>query len=160
MALELDVHHKLAFIHLVAQKFAGFTLLIVHLHTVHHVSGQVVEQHGVVVLEKVTPVEQEAFHLLSVDEYLPIGFEFCPGQLADEPVKHRAFLKLEGIGIVNKGVALVVELDFGGRHLGFAQLVGLIGCGGAAKRNVLRGLRKFLFPEKRDRDIFRGIACG
>ena len=88
MALELDVHHKLAFIHLVTQKFAGFALLVVHLHTVHHVSGQVVEQHGVVVLEEVTPVEQEAFHLLSVDKYLSIGFEFSPGQLADEPVKH------------------------------------------------------------------------
>ena len=70
------------------QKLAGFTLLIVHLHTVHHVSGQVVEQDGVVVLEEVTPVEQEAFHLLSVDEYLSIGFEFYPGQLVDEPIKH------------------------------------------------------------------------
>ena len=146
LAFELDVHHQLAFIHLAAQKFAGFALLIVHLHPVHHVGGQVVEQHGVVVLEEVAPVEQEALHLLAVDEYLAVGSELCPRQLADEAVEHRAFLKLEGIGIVDKGVALAVELDLGGRHLGFAQLVGLIGCGGAAKSYLFIRFSVFLTP--------------
>ena len=54
----------------------------------HHIGGQVVEQHGVVALEEVAPVEQQALHKLPVHHDTPIGLQFRAWQLRHKCVEH------------------------------------------------------------------------
>ena len=92
LLLQPDVHHQLLVAHVAAYHFAQAPRLVVHLHGLHGVGGQVVEHDGAVAPEEVLAVEQQALHVAPVDEDASVVLQLHARQLADEGVEHGAFL--------------------------------------------------------------------
>ena len=120
---QAHVHHVVFFVHVVPQGAAALGGGFVHLELLDGVVRQIFEHDAVVSLIEILAVEQEVVELAAVDKDFAIAVEGGAGQLADEVAEHGTFGQVEGIGVVNEGIALVVEFDFGGRHYGFAQLL-------------------------------------
>ena len=120
--LQLYVHDEQFVADALAHQSTQLALLFVDPDVLDHVGGEVVEHDGAVFLEKVLAVEQEAFHLFPVDKDAAVVLQFRTGQLADEGIEHGTFLELEGIGVVDDGVAAHVELYLGGLDDGLVQL--------------------------------------
>ena len=108
-ALELHVHHKLLLLHIDAQPFALLGRLLIHLHVLYHIVGQVVEHHPVVALEEVLAIECEVINLASVDEYLSVVLQLHAWQLLDECIEHTPLGHIEGIGIECYCVASIYD---------------------------------------------------
>ena len=89
-------------------------LALVDLYVLDGIGADVFEHDVVVAVHKLLAVEQERLDELAVDLYLAIAAKLGAGKLGDECVEHRAFGEIEGVGVVDDCVTLVVEFDFGG----------------------------------------------
>ena len=97
-------------------KLALGRLLVIDLHVLHCVVRQVLQHHLVLALEEVGTVQRQVLYLLAIDEYLAVVLQFHTWQLLDESVEHRALRNVEGIGIIDNGIALIYHLHLRGLH--------------------------------------------
>ena len=74
------------------------------------VGGQVLEHELAVVAEELLAVEQQVVHELAFVVDASVRLHLHARQLTDECVEHGTFGQDEGVGVVDDGVALVVEL--------------------------------------------------
>ena len=114
LLLKVDVHHQLLVVHVAVEKLAQTPGLVVNLHRVYRVSGKILKHDCVVALEEVLAVEKKTLHKAAVHIYAAVGFQLHTGQLFHQGVEHGAFSQLESVGIIDKRVALVVELHLRG----------------------------------------------
>ena len=103
-AFQFHVHHVVFFAHFLALPATILRRLVVDLHILHRIVGQVVEHYFVVAFEEVLSIERQVVHLLPVHVDVAIVFQFCTGHLTHQSVEHRAFGQVEGGGVVDHGV--------------------------------------------------------
>ena len=99
-----------------AQPFVLVGLLVVDGNVLHDVGGQVLQHQLAVVPEELLAVEQQGIHKLALMVDASVRLQLHVRQLAQQSIEHGAFGQDEGIGIVDDGVAPVVELHFRGRN--------------------------------------------
>ena len=121
-AFQVDVHHKTAVVQINLQSLAALTPLVIKLHHLDGVGGQVVQQERMVAPEEVLTIEQDALHLLSIQKDAAIALEFHAWQLLHERIKHRSLRQIERIGVIDEGISFVVKLYLGGRDGHAVQL--------------------------------------
>ena len=120
--LQVYIHHVAARLNIVAQGLALVGLLLIYLQVFHGVIGQVLHQHLLVSAEERARAQQQLVDLAPIDEDFALVVQRHAGQLADEVVEHRTLGQLEGRGIVDEGVAAIVELHASGRHHDFVEI--------------------------------------
>ena len=113
-AFQHNVHHVEFLLVVSAQPFAAVCRFVMNLHVLHCIGWQVVEQHPLVVFEKVFTVEQQFVYLLAVHQNPAVILQLHTVELADQRVKHRPFGQIECVGIIYDGVALDNHLNLGG----------------------------------------------
>ena len=96
-------------------------LLVVDGDVLYGVGRQVFEHELAVVAEELLAVEEQVVDELALVVDAAVALQLNAWQLTDEGVEHGAFGQDEGIGIIDNGVALVVELHTGGRNRHFGQ---------------------------------------
>ncbi len=111
LPFQVHVHHVGLVAEFLVEHLPAQTRLVIDLHLLDHVGGQVVEHDLAVFGEEVLAVKQQALHILAVDIDAAVVLQFHAGQLTDESVEHASLGELEGIGVEDERVALVVELD-------------------------------------------------
>ena len=118
---QVHVHHEAAGLYVVAQHFTFISLLLIDFQVFHRIVRQVLHQHLVVAPEEGARTEQQFVHFSAVHENLPGIVQRHARKLPDEGVEHGAVRQLEGVGVVDQRVALVVHLHLGGRHFHLIQ---------------------------------------
>ena len=119
--LEPHIHHQSLEVPLAFIAREAVLRLLVHLHVLHHIGGQIGKEGLPVIVEEVLSVEQQGVHQPSVGIDFPV-LEFQTGHLLEDVIQHEAVLRHESIGIVYQRVVLEIELDFAGLHLQLAQV--------------------------------------
>ena len=122
LALELHVHHERLVAQVCAHRLGGFSLLAVELQFVDHIGGKVLQRLFWVALEEVLPTQQDAFHEATVGIKTAVA-QLHARQSLHQVFKHRAFLHVESVGVVDQRVALVEHLEFRPAGHGLAQLL-------------------------------------
>ena len=120
--LQVYIHHVATRLYIVAQGLALVGLLLIDLQVFHGVVRQVLHQHLLVSAEERARAQQQLVDLAPIDEDFALVVQRNARQLADEVVEHRTLGQLEGRGIVDEGVAAIVELHAGGRHHDFVEV--------------------------------------
>ena len=123
--LQVDIHHQFLFFlidRLDAEGHIPVGLLSIDLDGVHHIAWQIVQRNLGITLEEVAPVDHQVVHKLAIHEYLAI-LQLHARQAAHQAIEHAALCQLEGIGVIDDGVATVVHLDLRRLHHHLAKLV-------------------------------------
>ena len=108
-----------------ASQSRQIALLVVCLHLINDIRGQVLHHRIIVARHEVTSVELEFLHILAVDGDLAIIIDFGTWQRFHKCFYHRAFWHTERIGVVNDGIVLNHHLRDIGCHHGLFQLHGI-----------------------------------
>ena len=122
LLLQVYIHHEGLVAKLLVDHLSAQTRLVIDLHILHHVGGQIVEHDLAVLGEEVLTVEEQTLHIFAVDIDAAVVLQFHAGQLTDKSIKHAAFGELERVGVEHEGVAFVVELHLRGLDHHLAEL--------------------------------------
>ena len=125
LPLQLDVHDVALVVHVASGEFGQFAGPVIDLQMFDHISRQVVERSLYVTVEKVFAADKQVLHGLAVDAYHAV-LQFHSGQLFHQFSQRFRLRHVEGVGVIDQGVALVHKLQFRRRHRGFTQ-VALLG---------------------------------
>lgn len=109
---ELDVHSQMLRRDGVVGPLFSLGVAFVDLDVLDCVGADIVEHDLIVTFEKLFAVEQERFYKFAVDGDLAVFVDLGSGQLCDKGVEHGSFGELKGRGVIDYGVAFVVEFDF------------------------------------------------
>ena len=123
--LQVHIHHQFLFFfcgRLDAEGHILVRLLSIYLDVVHHIARQVLQRNLGVTLEEVAPVDHQVVHKLAINKNLAV-LQFHTRQAAHQAIEHAALCQLEGIGIIDNGVATIVHLDLRRLHHHLAKLV-------------------------------------
>ena len=111
-------------------------------------------------VEELLTIEQETLHEAPVHIDLSVLIDFRSGQLLYKRVQHRAFGYLEGRGIVDEGIALVIELHFGGDYLHLVQRNAFLGHSQSAHRHIANLNSTLTLAQFKCQILVRGLVVG
>ena len=116
LLLQTHVHHVALVVHVALHHLRELAFAVEHLDLVHRVGRQVLERCLGVALEEVAAVDQQVVNLLAVHLDLAVLVQLGAWQLAYQGIEHRPLGQVEGVGIVDDGVATHHHLDFRPRN--------------------------------------------
>ena len=160
LALQLHVHHILLLLHVAAQELATLGGLVEHLHLLHRVVGQILQHHLVLSLEKVFSVQGQIIDLTPIHLDFAIVVQFHPVHLTEQAIEHGAFGHIEGIGIIDEGVATVGNAHLCGLDHHFVQFsihVGELGLLGPPLHVVPRSVEEGVALDVADIEVHIGV---
>ena len=122
LLFQVNVHHKLLRIHVVAQCLALVRLLVIDLDVLYGVVRQILHQHLLIPPHKRARAEQQLVHLAPVHEDFARFVQRHTRHLPYQCIKHRAVGQFERRGIINDGVATIEHFYASGFHYHFVQV--------------------------------------
>ena len=106
------IHHVLAVAHVAPHHFRVLAVAVEHLHLIDGIGRQILQGCLGVAGKEVFAIDEQTLNTSSVHFDFAITVQFCPRELCNQRIEHRAFSQFEGVGIEHDGVALHHHLDF------------------------------------------------